>query len=351
MKRRPGVHNRGLMEGGAVALDVEKLLNPVSEESPAGEDLAYDPERAEIEQVFEQSVSVDATGRSEGESDIDWRRIVGLLESQAGRTKDIWLAVYLCRAGARSGSLETLEVGAEFLAGLCEQYWETMHPSLEDYGFQGRKGPCESLANVQAFLGPLRRVVLLSHPRLGSYTGADFERFRANAESEEGYGMFRAAVAEMSNDDIVAIGARLATVEAALKRTDAALDANAGGETGANFAATYATLNELRRAVLSFGASPEPEGETAEAEADPSGDTGDGPRVPGRIDSREQVIRALEAIADYYRRREPGSPVPVALQRVRGWIDAEFMDILADLAPDSLSELKRVLQTREKQEY
>ena len=152
-----------------MALDLETLLAPVSDESPAGEDLAYDPDRTEIEQAFERSVSGDITGAAEAESETDWRRIISLIEQQSAKTKDIWLAVYLCRAGARSGDLSVLEAGAEYLAGLCERFWDTMHPALDDYGFQGRKGPCESLANVGVFLAPLRRVVLLRHARLGAF--------------------------------------------------------------------------------------------------------------------------------------------------------------------------------------
>ena len=45
-----------------MALDVETLLTAVSEDAPSGPDLAYDPERQEIEQAFESSVSIDASG-------------------------------------------------------------------------------------------------------------------------------------------------------------------------------------------------------------------------------------------------------------------------------------------------
>ena len=334
-----------------MALDLETLLAPVSDESPAGEDLAYDPDRTEIEQAFERSVSVDITGAAETESDIDWRRIISLIEQQSARTKDIWLAVYLCRAGARSGDLPVLEVGAEFLAGLCERFWDAMHPSLEDYGFQGRKGPCESLANVGAFLGPLRRVVLLRHARLGAFTGADFERFRAGGESEDGYGMFRAVLAETPDADIVEIGTRLDAITAAIKRADGILDANAEGDTGANFSATYEAIAQIRRAVLSFAAAApaDDDGGAGEAESG-SSDSGGGPRISGRVESREDVIKALDSIADYYRRKEPVSPVPLALLRARNWVDADFMSVLADIAPDSLSDLRRVLQARPKED-
>lgn len=336
-----------------MALNLESLLAPVSDESPTGEDLAYDPERAEIEQAFESSVSIDITGAATAESEVDWRRIVGLIEDQSAKTKDIWLAVYLCRAGARSGDLATLEVGAEYLAGLCERYWDAMHPALDDYGFQGRKGPCESLANVGTFLGPLQRVVLLRHSRLGAFTGADFERFRSGGEGENGYGLFRALLNETADDELVQIGGRLDAIAAAIKRTDVVLDANADGDTGANFAATYDALTQIRRAVLSFGAAApgDEAGDDADSGGGASGGDSGGPRIAGRVESRDDVIKALDAIADYYRRKEPVSPVPLALARARGWVDADFMSVMADIAPDSMSELKRVLHTRPKDEY
>ncbi len=331
-----------------MAFDLETLLAPVSEENPAGEDLAYDPQRAEIEQAFEQSVSMDITGQAATESDVDWRAIVGSIEKQSANTKDIWLPVYLCRAGARSGDLATLEMGAEYLAGLCERYWETMHPALDEYGFQGRKGPCESLASFGAFLGPLQRVALLKHSRLGVFSGGDFERFRVGGESENGYGMFRALLNETPENELVEIGGRLASIAAAIKRADLILEANAEGDTSANFRSTYEALDQMRRAVLSFAAATPADAEITddggEAPASPVGSGG--ARIAGRVESREDVLKALDAISDYYRRKEPASPVPLALQRARGWVDADFMSVLADIAPDSMSELKRVLQSR-----
>jgi predicted component of type VI protein secretion system len=71
-----------------------------------------------------------------------------------------------------------------------------------------------------------------------------------------------------------------------------------------------------------------------------------GPRIGGRVDSREDVIKALEAISEYYRRREPTSPVLPLLQRAREWVNLDFMAILEDLAPGGLDEAKKVLAYR-----
>jgi type VI secretion system protein ImpA len=203
----------------------------------------------------------------------------------------------------------------------------------------------------------LKRVVLLRHSRLGAFTGGDFDRFRAGAESEDGYGMFRALLNETPEEDLLAIAARLEGIGAAIKRADLILDANAEGDTSVNFRATYETLDDIRRSVLSFTATAS---EDAQGGGDGPSDAGGGseaagggggPRIAGRVESRDDVIKALDAIADYYRRKEPISPVPLALARARGWVDADFMSVMADIAPDSLSELKRVLHTRPKDEY
>jgi type VI secretion system protein ImpA len=334
-------------------MDLEELLAPVSEADPCGPDLAYDPERGQLEQFFESSFSIDTSGEASAAAEVDWRPVIAMIESQSARTKDVWLAVYLCRAGARSGQLPLVEVGAGYLAGLFERYWDKVHPQLEEYGFQGRRGPCESLAGHAQFLLPLQQVPLLEHPRLGRFSGADFERFRAEAEAAEGYGLFRAALAETPDEALQAAVARLDAIADGLRRADAALEANAGGDTGVNFKPTYDLLAQLKRAAQAFMKAP-PEPEAAEDAVADAGEGGGaaagqaaaGPRIGGRVESREDVIKALDAISDYYRRREPSSPVPAVLLRVREWVDLDFLSLVADIAPNALDEAKRLLTSQ-----
>lgn len=331
-----------------MALDLETLLAPVSEETPAGEDLSYDPERAEIERAFESSVSVDASGVESEGAEVDWRRIISLIEAQSGRTKDVWLAVYLCRAGARSSQLAVVETGALYLSGLLETFWEVVHPQLDEYGFQGRKGPCESLTRIGEFLGPLERTALLEHPRLGRWSGADFVRFSANAEAEDGYGQFRAALQDTAEEDLQAIAARIEAISEAFHKADAVLTANAEGDTAPNFKATYDLLAQLKRGVLAFTSAPAAEEEGAgEAEEGGSGEeASSGQKLSGRVESREDVVKAIDAITDYYKRKEPASPVPLVLRRAREWVTLDFLQVLEDIAPSSIDEARRVLASR-----
>jgi type VI secretion system protein ImpA len=326
-----------------MALEVDELLAPVQGKDPAGPDLAYDAVRSEIERAFEASVSIDASGEPEVAADVDWPHIISLIERQSAQTKDVWLAVYLCRAGARAGRLQLVATGAEYLAGLLERYWDNVHPQLEDYGFQGRNGPCQSLTRVGEFLGPLERAVVLEHPRLGRFTAADFERYRASGQAEEGYGVFQAALKDTPEETLATAAAAADRIAEALRRADLVLTDKGGAGEGANFQATYDLLRRIHSAVLSFTTRP-PEA-IAPGEAAPGGEapTAGAPRAPGRIESREEVLRALEEISDYYRRREPGSPVPLMTERARQWVGLDFLGILQDIAPDSLDAVRRVL--------
>ncbi|WP_260598931.1 type VI secretion system protein TssA [Sphingomonas endolithica] len=321
------------------------LLAPVSDDAPAGPDLSYDAERQAIEQAFEtQGYS------SELDENVDWRETLRLIEAQSARTKDVWLAVYMARAGTRIGSLETVETGCALLAGLFEQYWDSVHPTLEEYGLQGRKGACESLTRIAEFLRPLQQTMLIEHPRLGSYSGDDFARFARDGESAEGFGMFRAAMADTSLETLQAIVSRLEAIDDALRRADAVVSVHAAatGDLGTNFAPTLEAIAAIRRAILPYmGASVSPEADSDVADVSESDDAGsNSARAPGRIDSREDVMRALDAIGDYYQRREPSSPIPIALRRIRGWISMDFMAILKDIAPSSVSDVGAVLVAR-----
>ena len=61
----------------------------------------------------------------------------------------------------------------------------------------------------------------------------------------------------------------------------------------------------------------------------------------GEIGSREDVIRVLDKMCDWYSRAEPSSPVPILLRRAKKLVHMDFMDIVRDLAPDGLSQVER----------
>lgn len=340
-----------------MALDVAALVAPLDDASPSGPDLGYDDGRVAIEAAFERSISVDTAAEDDA---TDWRQVIARILAQAEQTRDLWLPVYLMRAAAASRQFDLVVDGAELLAGLVEERWPDVHPQLDEYGFIGRKTPCESLTRLGDFLGPLARVPLIEHPRLGRFSGEDLIRFADQGAGADGYGMFRRVIDDMAPEELEATLDRVDALATALRRTDGVMTANAEGDTATNFKPTYDLLGAIRAALAAHvpGAQPAASPAGTEPVADQAGTpvaalagaapAGEG--FTGAIRNRQDVIRAIDAIGAYYAAVEPGSPVPLALARARDWIGLDFMAVLQDIAPNAIGEASVVLRPKRAEE-
>lgn len=332
-----------------MAIDLETLLAPVSDEARAGPDLAYDPQRHVIEEAFEASVSIDASGIADPRSDTDWRQILDTIAALSARTKDVWLAVYLCRAAAEAGRLDQIELGVEFLAGLLDGYWEDMHPRLDEYGIEARRSAFDALASAPKFASPLRRVVYADHPRLGRITGEDIERFHRGGDSEDGYGLFRAMLEDGEVRQALSDGmVRIERIETAFRAIDETLMERAGSRNATDFTPLYDVLGAQKRALRNFAPAAvlETAEPVAEGDADAMGERGATQLTSGTARTREDVVRLLELVLDYYRRHEPSSPVPMLIERACSWIRLDFMAVLEDIAPSAVGDARTILRLR-----
>jgi len=70
---------------------------------------------------------------------------------------------------------------------------------------------------------------------------------------------------------------------------------------------------------------------------------------PGPITSRQDIHRMLDVICDYYAENEPASPVPLLLRRAGRLVDKNFMEILEDMAPDSLKKIQSLVGVTEEE--
>lgn len=64
------------------------------------------------------------------------------------------------------------------------------------------------------------------------------------------------------------------------------------------------------------------------------------PRASGEIANREDVLRQLDRLLEYYVRHEPSSPVPVLLKRAKTLVTADFAEIVRNLIPDGISQFE-----------
>lgn len=334
-------------------MDVEACLEPVSDDDPVGPE-SYDlPERDQVQSILDRDSAEVAAN--------EWPGVVAKLEGMAGQTRDMWVAVRLMEAGGRAGDLRTVDEGGQLLAGLVERFWDEAHPKLEDYDFAGRANLCSSLTAYRDFLNPLKRITLIDS-RLGRFTGEDLERFAQEGDGADDYGLFRAATEQLRQNGeletvVEATIERLDSIADALRRTDEVMTANSGAETSTNFQPTYQAIEQLRRLLVPFSGTAETAAEAEDGggvEVSQGGGAvapaSAGGRIGGRVETRDDVVKALDAIADYYRLREPTSPVPVILRRARQWVTMDFMAVLADLVPGSVEDARNVLVSKADQQ-
>ena len=60
-------------------------------------------------------------------------------------------------------------------------------------------------------------------------------------------------------------------------------------------------------------------------------------------------MRRIDELCDYYARREPSSPVPLLLRRAQRLVGMDFEDLLRDLAPTGIDELRVVSGVRDEE--
>lgn len=124
---------------------------------------------------------------------------------------------------------------------------------------------------------------------------------------------------------------------------------------GPVLSALRSSIDSSDRFLSAFAPEAEPAFEdgavdvSEEAGGEPGG--GGGPRagrfVPSVPQSRDDVLRAIDSISTYYREREPTSPVPLMLDRLRNWVTMDFLELLNEIAPGSIHEAQGLLASRQ----
>jgi type VI secretion system protein ImpA len=64
--------------------------------------------------------------------------------------------------------------------------------------------------------------------------------------------------------------------------------------------------------------------------------------LTGQVTSKQEVLKALDMIVNYYEQNEPSSPVPLLIRRAKRLVGKSFVDIIRDLSPDAMSQVRMV---------
>jgi type VI secretion system protein ImpA len=332
-------------------IDPDRLLRPVSEDSPAGENLEYDAAFGELERAArgkEERRSGDQVVPAEPPR---WREVAEQASALLDRTRDLRVTFYLTHAALNIDGLPGLADGLRLTHGLLQNFWDTVYPQLDKDDNDDPTLRMNSLAQLAGddLLRSLARVPLAESRVAGRYGLRDIRLANGEITAPEGEkvpesALVDAAFMECELDALRAAAEAVSEASSTLTAIAELLSERVGTQSVPNVDGLTKELRAIQ-AVL----KPRLEARGVSAGADGAAAAGAAPGqagvavvAVGEIRSRDDAVRAIDHISDYFRKNEPSSPVPLLLQRAKRLVAKDFMEILRDLTPDAVSQAEAI---------
>jgi type VI secretion system protein ImpA len=283
------------------------------------------------------------------------------------------VAVYLARCSLHMDGLPGFRFALELLRGYVETYWDSVHPELDHSDNDDptyRTNTLITLCDEDTILRELRDAPIVSSRAMGQFSIRDLENARDAADRPAETPSQGAWAEDESAPEPQPSGPTLAAIDAAF--SDAAVEDVQATEEATRLSAEHVAaieqyvteqvgvgnavsllpvqniLEEINKVLVSqlerrgvYAETPESEGGDASA---PDTAVAGGVeaaaafQLSGRINSRDEAIKVLDKVCEYYERNEPSSPLPLLIRRAQRLACKNFLDIIRDLAPDAVTQ-------------
>jgi type VI secretion system protein ImpA len=324
----------------------QEWLQAAADGPPCGPNLEYDQEYLALEEA--------ARGRPEqqyGETVIaarepDWRDVVTRATTLLDRSRDLRIVLLLTRGLVRLEGLTGLRDGLGLARDLLANFWEPLHPPLE---FDGEPDPVlrtnalAGFADDEGLVRDVRQAAFLRSP-LGTITVRDVDKILASADAsadlpvtaEQLRGAVREAVAAdpgalaEAGESLAAID-RIRAIALEHLQPSEAPDVEALRKALRSAADLVAEVREQLAGV-------------AGAAAPGAAGVEEGRAVVGvgEIRSREDAVRALDRVCEFFARNEPTNPAPLLIRRAQRLMTMPFLEIIRELAPDAAGQVETI---------
>ena len=331
-------------------MNVEQLLEPISDDQPAGGDFEYDPAFGELERASQGKPSQElGDSVSEGEPP-EWQVVVSGAESLLGQTKDLRLAVLYTHGQLVTSGFAGLVAGLELTLGLLNRFWDSVHPQLDpddDNDPTIRANTLSQLADEEALLKDLQVAPMISVRGFGtvSYRAllvANGDLTPIADEDLPDAASVNGCLLECPMDDLRTLAENVHRASELASEIQTTFD-DLAPNSMLNLEKLGAMLAGAYRDIAVFLARRGEDVAGTDVGADQEGDgASKAGSVPGQISSRADVIRSLDAAIAYFRNEEPSSPVPLLLQRAKRLTAMDFLEIIRDMAPEGLDQIRNV---------
>ena len=333
-------------------LEVEKFLVDHDGDTACGENLEYDTLLLEVREAIEgrpeQQIGDDNVIEAE---EPDWKLVKKNCLKLCAETHNLEVVVSLSQALLHLEGFSGFAESSSLLAGIVEKYWDCVHPQLDP----DDNDPIERLNMLAVYedfnyLLGLQKIELISSKGVGSVSLYDIRRSKSSNETDDSDAIdaqLIGAIFKSSPDEQKEkLHDWLSETIDNFKKVSSLLTEQeyVGAANAPTFTGLLKILNEAKSTVGEYLDYP---AEVVEGDELSAGSVENGAAVvmakPKGINTRSDVISAIQEIEDYYYKNEPGSPIPLLLQRAKNLVDKDFISMMEDLAPDSTHQLGVIL--------
>jgi type VI secretion system protein ImpA len=333
----------------AASYEIEPLLTPLGDAEPCGPDLRHDPETQALERAAEGKPETQYGDKVFPAEPPDWPQVHELALGLAARTRDLRLAVWLARSGARLHGLPGAWRGLQLVRGLLEQRWDYVHPQLDAEDNNDptmRLNALVPLGKPEALLADLRAAGITA--RRGSLTLRELELGLGRAEPHPGEPQPTEAGVLQGLAALCADSPEAAEALAGCAEAAEAIVATVEGQVGsaapdlAAFTRLLAVGPLALARIAGTGAEAEAgEGDGADA-AQGGGGSGFAVGGGGAIRTRADAARELERVCEWLERNEPSHPAPLLIRRAQRLMNMTFIEIIQDMAPGGIDQVHTI---------
>jgi type VI secretion system protein ImpA len=342
-------------------IDIDEMLNPISEDNPVGDDIREDSSAtspyntikdarnaaraAERKNMFESSNS---------EADGKWREVMELaVEILKNQAKDLDVASWYTESLIRRHGFPGLRDGLSLIRGLLEQYWDDLYPLPDEDGLETRVASLTGLNGEGAegvLIAPMRNVTLTEGSEPGPFNFWKYQQalevekiIEEGAKSEKasklGFSLddIDRAVTESSETFFINLRDDVAEALSIYRDINRILDEKCGVNDSPPTSNIINTLEECLGTINHVGKYKFPAEDSADEPEDAtnSSSASGGKVTSGPITSREQAFRTLTEISEFFRKSEPHSPISYILARAVKWGDMPLDSLIRELIPES----------------
>ncbi len=354
-------------------INLDSLIAPISDDAPTGNDIRADRSPTSdyytIKDARNNARAAERSSMFDDEVDLitPWRTVADMgPKILSNNSKDLEVASWYTEALIRLHGFAGLRDGIQLIRNLIDSYWDGLYPEPDEDGLETKVAPLTGMngdGGDGTLHTPIRNAAITDEGSFGEFNFWQYQKARDNdkisdederATRAESLGFLLKDIENTVQENPVSFYVDLIeTLEECLadyKALNSKLrelcgqDAPPSSQTSSLLEEVLRTVRFLSKDKVEAFQAQQQQQEVTEDETESSVATelvnqaiAANHTASGPIGNREEALKRLQDVADYFRRYEPHTPIAPGLERLISWGRMTVAELMMELLPDDQS--------------